>query len=100
MGVVWALSIPGLVVGLFVLALLESAGARLNWLPWRRRSTRSAAGLANEELFSFLYGTKRVELEQRDIELVLPQREEDGAPPRSSVDLEAGVAFLEPPHRA
>ncbi|PRX43867.1 hypothetical protein B0I33_11330 [Prauserella shujinwangii] len=90
------MSIPGLVLLLFVLAALELAASKFDWIPWRRgRKRRMATGLAAEELFSFLYATKRAELDQRDTELVMPQLEEDGAPPRNRIDLDHGTAVLD-----
>jgi hypothetical protein len=99
---VWMLTVPGLFVLLFVLAVLE----RFRWLPRRRaRSTRmaGAAGIAGEELLSFYNVTKKYELEQRRSDLIMPQTEGDAAPPTSPVppvsriDLDAGTAVLKLP---
>jgi cobyrinic acid a,c-diamide synthase len=79
--------------------ILEVFAAKLNWLPWRRRAgggRRMASSVGTEELFAFLYATKRNELEQRQAELVMVQTEEDGAPPRMRVDLDAGKVVLPP----
>ncbi|MFG2178026.1 DUF6191 domain-containing protein [Streptomyces abikoensis] len=42
-----------------------------------------------------IYPSKRAQLEQRRIELVLRDDEQDGAPRRAGIDLDAGVARLE-----
>jgi Family of unknown function (DUF6191) len=85
MGLVFALSIPGLVVMLVVLAALERFGlwaGRRSWLPGRGDRTRdSLSGTGIEELGAFFYAGKRAELEHRKTELVLPESETNGAPP-------------------
>jgi hypothetical protein len=82
---VWAMSIPGLVVLLVVLAALERFGlwaGRRSWLPGRADRTRSSiSGTGIEELGAFFYGSKRAELEHRKSELVLPESETSGDPP-------------------
>ncbi|MFF4223758.1 DUF6191 domain-containing protein [Streptomyces sp. L500] len=42
-----------------------------------------------------IYPSKRAQLEQRRIELVLRDDEQDGAPRRAGIDLDAGVARLQ-----
>lgn len=101
MGVLFALTLPGVVVLLVGLAALERLGlwAGRSLLPWRRgRATVSAAGF--DELTALFYAGKRIELEQRRTELVLRDDQLDGAPPRGAVrlDLDRGIAFL-PSHR-
>ena len=97
MGVVWAMSFPALVVLLFALAIFEVWGRR--FLPWHRRGQgrRMASSVAMEELVAGMYGTKRYELEQRQVDVMLVQHEEDGAPPRTRVDLDAGKVVIHPP---
>lgn len=92
MGVLWAMSLPGLVVILVVLAALERFGLwahQRSWLPWRRKhvgSPVSAAGF--EELDAFFAGGKRQELDERGHSLMLRDTQEDGAPPHMTVDLD------------
>jgi len=85
MGLLFALSIPGLVVLLVVLAALERFGlwaGRRSWLPGRGDRTRdSLSGTGIEELGAFFEAGKRAELEQRKTELVLPDSETSGDPP-------------------
>jgi hypothetical protein len=85
MGWVWAMSIPGLVVLLVVLAALERFGlwaGRRSWLPGRGHRTKATiSGAGVEEFGAFFYAGKRDELEYRKSELVLPDSESSGAPP-------------------
>ena len=65
------------------------------------RRERGVGAVATEELHGLIYSGKRVQLEQRRIELVLRDDEESGAPPRSGIDLDAGTATIRrhtPPH--
>ncbi|MEV7392348.1 DUF6191 domain-containing protein [Streptomyces sp. NPDC091215] len=98
---VFFMTLPGLVVLLTVLAfvdqLLMRAG-RAGALPWRnagRRGQISATGF--EQLHAALSAGKQNEFEERQSALVLRDDEEDGAPPRSTVDLTAGTAVIRIP---
>ncbi|MFB7675093.1 DUF6191 domain-containing protein [Kitasatospora purpeofusca] len=85
-----SLVFPAVLVVLFFVA---SAGRqavlrtpRLRWLARRLRPShesgeRGTGATATEELHALLYPSKRVQLEQRRIELVLRDDENDGAPP-------------------
>jgi len=78
--VLFAMTLPGLVVLLVALAALERFGRWFgrSWLPWRRgRAPVSATGF--DELTACFYAGKRIELEQRRTELVLPTDRHDGA---------------------
>ncbi|MFD5464304.1 DUF6191 domain-containing protein [Kitasatospora sp. NPDC127059] len=55
---------------------------------------RDAGTTATEELHALLYPSKRVQLEQRRIELVLRDDEHDGAPKRTGIDLAGGRAVI------
>ncbi|QWF82209.1 DUF6191 domain-containing protein [Amycolatopsis sp. CA-230715] len=102
--VVWIMSVPGLMFLLLFGIVLERM---IRWARDRRRGVehvtgmgrgkRLAAARGTEELFAFLFGTKRNELERRDVELVLRQDEEDGAPPGNWIDLDSGVVRLDAP---
>lgn len=100
MGVLFALTLPGLVVLLIGLAALERFGlwAGRSLLPWRRdRPVVAAAGF--DELTATFYAGKRIELDQRATELVLRDDQHDGAPPRTPrVELGDGLAYV-PWHR-
>ncbi|MEU1782238.1 DUF6191 domain-containing protein [Streptomyces abikoensis] len=90
------------VIPLFVLAAVQYVvrqARRRGWLPGRsrerERGSRGMGATATEELHALIYPSKRAQLEQRRIELVLRDDEQDGAPRRTGIDLDAGVARLE-----
>ncbi|SER07922.1 DUF6191 domain-containing protein [Actinokineospora terrae] len=96
------MSLPGVVVLLVVLAALERFGLwahERSRLPWRRSRTGtpiSAAGF--DELGAAFSGAKRDEVEYRKTELMLRDDSDDGAPPRTTVDLDGfGVRVVLPP---
>ncbi|WP_018683759.1 DUF6191 domain-containing protein [Actinokineospora enzanensis] len=90
MGVLWAMSLPGLVVGLIVFAAIERFGPRRRS---RAGTPMSAAGF--DELGAMFYGSKREEIEYRQSSLMHRDDEEDGAPPRDSADLDGyGVRIV------
>ncbi|MFE9423270.1 DUF6191 domain-containing protein [Kitasatospora sp. NPDC006697] len=98
-----SLLVPAIVTVLFFV----TAVARRVLLRSRSTSTdrpangqsRGAAAGATEELHALLYPGKRIQLEQRQVELVLRDDEQDGAPPRTGIDLAGGTAVVRPPHR-
>jgi hypothetical protein len=98
MGTLWAMSLPGLVVMLVVLAALERFGlwaGNRSWLPWRRKregTPVSAAGF--EELDAFFGAGKRHELDERNHSLMLREDEEEGAPPLMKIDLDGNRVVL------
>jgi hypothetical protein len=106
MGVLFALTLPGLVCLLVLLVALERLGLwanRRSWLPWRRGTVFSGpqslplSGTGFEEVDAFFTGAKRAELEERQSRSMLRDEEADGAPPRPLVDLDNGrVTFVEP----
>ncbi|MFE4518580.1 DUF6191 domain-containing protein [Kitasatospora sp. NPDC056783] len=55
---------------------------------------RGVGATATEELHALLYPGKRVQLEQRRVELVLRDDEHDGAPKRTGIDLAGGRAVI------
>jgi hypothetical protein len=91
MEIVWAVSLPALAVLLIALAILERVWRRIRR---EQKGTEPISGVAFEEFTSFLYGTKRVELDQRATQSLLREEQNDGAPPHQ-VDLDKGIAFLE-----
>jgi len=98
MGFLWAMSLPGLVVLLVVLAALERFGlwaGNRSWLPWRRKREGmpvSSAGF--DELDAFFAAGRRHELDQRNHSLMMRKNEEEGAPPLIEVDLEGNRIVL------
>ena len=108
-GALFALTLPGLVCLLVLLVALERFGlwARgRSLLFWRRTRERSGpqslplSGTGFEEVDAFFTGAKRAELEERHSRSLLRDDEADGAPPRTAVDLDAGiVTVVRPPRR-
>ncbi|MFE6866597.1 DUF6191 domain-containing protein [Kitasatospora sp. NPDC057692] len=75
---------------------------RPGWLS-RRLAARTPSGggvglgaTATEELHAFFNANKRVQIEQRRTQLVLRDDDHTGAPPRTRLDLELGIAFIDP----
>jgi hypothetical protein len=87
----WGVSLPALCVLLIALAILERVWRRVR----RERKTGDVSGVAFDEFTSFLYGTKRVELDQRASQSLMREEEDDGAPP-SRVDLDRGIVVMKP----
>lgn len=95
--VLFVLTLPGLVVLLFALAVVDLMLVRVRGrgiVPWRR--DRVAASTGFDLLLAALSPGKEHELDQRRTELVLREEDDDGAPPRDPVDLERGVVRLPP----
>lgn len=94
MGALFAMSLPGLVVLLFVVAILDQLAVkagRTKWIPWRgskRAGQISATGF--DQLHAAVVPGKDLELEQRRSTAMMREDEDAGAPP-SDVDLDAGV---------
>ncbi|WP_436495421.1 DUF6191 domain-containing protein [Actinokineospora sp. HUAS TT18] len=93
LGLLFALSLPGLVCGLIALAAVERLGSWSGRRRLRRDDTPvSAVGL--EELDALFSGGKRVELDERKSHTLMRDEEEAGAPPRTKVDLDRGVVRI------
>jgi hypothetical protein len=96
-GALFALTLPGLVVLLVVLASVEHAWSRLgrrSRLHGRRRHALSAGGM---DVFSAaLFPGKAVDLEEQRVRELRRDDVEDGAPPYTRIDLDSGVAYLDP----
>jgi hypothetical protein len=94
-----AMTIPGLAVGLIVLAAADRLAlwfGRRSWLPWQRtgRHRRGVSSTAFDEMHATLYAGKRMELEQRRTEELRRDDAGDAAPPRSEIDLDRRTAFI------
>ncbi|BAU86508.1 hypothetical protein SLA_5639 [Streptomyces laurentii] len=102
MGFVFFVTLPGLVVALtslaFVDQLLLRAG-RAGLLPWRnstRQGQISATGF--EQLHASFSPGKQNELKERQSALIMPDEEDDGAPPHTTtVDLDGGTVVVRMP---
>jgi hypothetical protein len=86
----WAMSLPGLVTLLFVLAVIE-------WVVRRRKGTPLAT-ISFDELGATFEGAKRDELEHRKEERQRRDEEGDGAP-QSRIDLDGGTAVIRLPEQ-
>ncbi|MFI8232389.1 DUF6191 domain-containing protein [Streptomyces sp. NPDC085900] len=102
MGFVFFMTLPGLVVVLTLLAFADQLmlrAGRAGVLPWRnsvRQGQISATGF--EQLHASLSPGKQNELKERRSALVMPDNEDDGAPPnRTTVDLDGGTAVVRMP---
>ncbi|MGK8524689.1 DUF6191 domain-containing protein [Nocardia asteroides] len=98
MGLLVAMTIPGLAVLLIGFAFAEVAWNKLTGsraLPWtRKRSGRPVAAAGFEEVTAVFQGSKHYEFEQRITALLHREDKSDGAPPRHEIDLTTGSARL------
>jgi hypothetical protein len=96
-GVLVALTLPGVVLLLTALAMVEAVRARLgrrSLLTRRERHALSAGGL---DVFSAALAPGReADLEQQRAREIRRDDVEDGAPPYGRIDLDSGVAWLDP----
>ena len=93
--VLLAMTLPGLVLGLVAFAIVgHVVGRQRRGRGRQERARRSAGAIGLEGLAGILDPGKAHELEQRQSESLLREEDADGAPPRSHVDLDAGVARL------
>ncbi|MEV0408161.1 DUF6191 domain-containing protein [Actinoallomurus sp. NPDC050550] len=97
----YAAALPVLACVLLVLAGLERTWIHVTGhgiLPWlRRRSGTPVSATGFDEFTAIFQGSKRTELQHRQIELVLRDDDSDGAPPGNRVDLDQGIAFITKP---
>jgi hypothetical protein len=98
-----AMTIPGLAVGLVVLAAVDRLAVWAqgrSWLPWYRSSPRrGVSNTAFDELHAQLSAGKRQQIEQRKTEQLRRDDAGDAAPPRTRIDLDnrSAVIHLPPP---
>jgi Family of unknown function (DUF6191) len=95
-GALFALTLPGLVVLLVVLAALEHAWSRMGRRSRLHGSERHALSAGGMDVFSAaLFPGKAVDLEQQRVREMRRDDVEDGAPPYTRIDLDSGVAYLD-----
>jgi hypothetical protein len=97
-GFLLALTLPGLVLALLAVAAVDQMMLRLHGrglVPWRRDSQVSSTGF--DLLHAALSPGKADELAERRHHELVRDEEAEGAPSRSTVDLDAGVARLRIP---
>jgi hypothetical protein len=91
-GLLIAMSLPGLVLLLVVVAAVEGFRNRLQ----RHQELTPAAGTGVQELDAFFSATKRAEIETRaSVSLMRDDEQKSGAPPRVRIDLEKGTATID-----
>jgi hypothetical protein len=99
-GTLVALTIPGVTVLLVALALVERAASGLRRAsPLYRRRRYAVASAGADVLGAALEPGRAIDADERRVSEVFREDETDGAPPRSRVDLDAGVAHLVLPQR-
>ena len=99
-GFVLALTLPGLVLLLLAVAAVDQVMLRLHGrgiVRWRSDSQVSSTGF--DLLHAALSPGKADELAQRRHQELVRDEETEAAPPRSTVDLDGGVARLRLPPR-
>jgi hypothetical protein len=94
-GVLFALSLPGLVVLLVVLAGVEHAWSRLGRPSPVHRRARHALSAGGLDVFSAaLFPGKALDLEEQRVRETRRDDVHDGAPP-NRIDLDAGVVYID-----
>ena len=95
-GVLFALTLPGLVVLLVVVAAAEHFWARLGRRSPLYRRERHALSAGGMDVFSAaLFPGKAVDLEQQRVRELTRDDVEHGAPPNTGIDLDSGVAYVD-----
>lgn len=96
-GLLFAFTLPSLVLGLLVLGVVELVANRAR----RRRGGQATpggfTGAGLDVLQAALFPERRHELEEKASQRQRRDDEDDGAPPHSTVDLASGVARLRLP---
>ena len=96
-GVLFALTLPGLTVLLVLLAAAEHLWSRFGRRSPLYRRKRSALYAGGMDVFSAaLFPGKAVDLEQQRVRELTRDDVQDGAPPYTRIDLDSGVAHLDP----
>jgi hypothetical protein len=99
-GVLFALTLPGLVVLLVVVATVEHVWSRLGRSSPLHRRERHALSAGGMDVFSAaLFPGKAVDLEEQRVREMTRDDVADGAPPYGRIDLDSGVAHLDVPRR-
>ena len=95
-GVLFALTLPGLVVLLVVVATLEHAWSRLGRRSPVYRRERHALSAGGIDVFSAaLVPGKAIDIAEQRVREMTRDDVADGAPPYGRIDLDSGVAYLD-----
>jgi hypothetical protein len=94
-GLLVVLTLPGLVLLLVGLGVLEAVAARLGRRsPLHRRHRHALSGAGVDVFAAALDPGREIERETRRATSLLRDDAGDGAPPRSRIDLDRGVAVV------
>ena len=94
-GLLVALTLPGLVLLLVAVAVVEKLASRLGRRSPLARTRRNALSAGGLDVFSAALAPGRaVDLEQQQARELHRDDLGDGAPPRERIDLDSGVAYL------
>ena len=95
-GVLFALTLPGLVVLRVGVAAAEYVWARLGRRSPLYRRERHALSAGGMDVFSAaLVPGRAVDLEQQQVRELTRDDVENGAPPNTRIDLDSGVAYVD-----
>ena len=95
LGMLVAMTLPGLVVLLVVVATAEHLWSRVGRRSPLYRRERHALAAGGMDVFSAaLFPGKAVDLEQQRVRELTRDDVENGAPPYARIDLDSGVVYL------
>jgi hypothetical protein len=96
-GVLFAMTIPGLVIVLVVVATVEHAWSQLGRRSPLYRRDRHALSAGGMDVFSAaLFPGKELDLEEQRVREMTRDDVVDGAPPYGRIDLDRSIAYIEP----
>jgi hypothetical protein len=96
-GVLFALTLPGLVVLLVAVAAAEQLWSRFERTSPLYRRNRHALSAGGMDVFSAaLFPGKAIDLEEQRVRELTRDDVENGAPPYGRIDLDSGIAYLDP----
>jgi hypothetical protein len=98
-GLLAAMTLPGLVLLLLAAGVVEQVVSRQRRRRTGQPMTGGFTGAGLDVLQAALYPEKRHQVEELQSERMRRDDEDDGAPPHSTVDLDAGIARLRVPPR-
>jgi len=93
-GVLLAMSLPGLVLLLMVVGIVEQVANRTRRRALGAPSRGGMTGAGIDVLQAALYPEKRHQIEEQHSQTMRRDDADDGAPPHSTVDLAGGIARL------
>jgi hypothetical protein len=95
-GAVFALTLPGLVILLVVVAAVEHAWSRMGRRsPVHRRQRRALSASGLDAFSAALVPGRTIDLDQQRAREIRRDDVDDGAPPSTLIDLDSGVAYFD-----